>query len=156
MVQSVKPIPEGYHAVTPYLFVHDGAAALAFYARAFGARERLRLAQAGGKIGHAEMDLGGSVIMLADEHPEMGALSPKTLGGASASLLLYVEDVDAVLKNAVASGARLIRPAADQFYGDRTGTIEDPFGHQWTVATHVEDVAPDELARRAAEAGYSE
>ncbi|MEJ2367746.1 MAG: VOC family protein [Acidobacteriota bacterium] len=153
MARTVEPIPAGYHNVTPYLIVHDAAAALSFYARAFGAEERFRLSTPGGKIAHAEMKLGDSVIMLADEHPELGAVSPKTLKGASVFILLYVEDVDAIVEKALASGAKLVRPVADQFYGDRTGTLVDPFGHQWTLATHVENVNPEELGRRAAAAG---
>jgi len=143
----VKPVPEGYHTVTPYLIVNAGAKALDFYARAFGAIERLRI-DAGGKIGHAEITIGDSCIMLADEHPEIGALGPTTVGGSPVSLHLYVEDVDAAVARAVAAGATLVRPVADQFYGDRSGTLKDPFGHQWTLSTHVEDVSEAEAQRR--------
>lgn len=145
----VKPIPDGYHSVTPYLIVKGGAQALEFYARAFGAIERLRI-DAGGKIGHAEITIGDSCVMLADEHPEVEALSPTTVGGTPVSLHLYVEDVDAVVGRAVAAGATLTRPVADQFYGDRVGGITDPFGHRWSIVTHKEDLSGEELQRRAA------
>ena len=147
---KVKPVPEGYHSVTPYLIIDGAAKALDFYTRVFGATERMRMPGAGGKVGHAEIGLGDSVIMLADEHPEMGARGPGALGGSPVSLVLYVDDVDATVKAAVAAGAKLLRPVENQFYGDRSGTIEDPFGHRWHVSTHVEDVPPDELQRRAA------
>jgi len=149
----VKPVPEGYHTVTPYLIVNAGAKALDFYARAFGAIERLRI-DAGGKIGHAEITIGDSCIMLADEHPEIGALGPTTVGGSPVSLHLYVEDVDAAVARAVAAGATLVRPVADQFYGDRVGGVADPFGHRWFIATHKEDLSPEELRRRAATQGH--
>jgi len=151
----VKPVPEGYHTVTPYLIVKGGTEALAFYARAFGAIEHLRIPGPGGKIGHAEIAIGDSRIMLADEHPEIGALGPTTVGGTPVSLHLYVEDVDAVVARAVAAGATLIRPVADQFYGDRVGGIADPFGHRWFIATHKEDLTDEELQRRAAAQGQS-
>ena len=147
---AVKPIPDGYHNLTPYMIVANGAAAIAFYQQAFGATERLRLAAPGGKIGHAELAVGDSVIMLADEHPEMGARSPASFGGSPIGLHLYVEDVDAVVARAVALGAKLLHPVEDKFYGDRNGTIEDPFGHKWYVATHIEDLSPEEISRRAA------
>jgi PhnB protein len=149
----VKPVPEGYHTVTPYLIVNAGAKALDFYARAFGAIERLRI-DAGGKIGHAEITIGDSCVMLADEHPEIGALGPTTVGGSPVSLHLYVEDVDAVVARAVAAGATLVRPVADQFYGDRVGGVADPFGHRWFIATHKEDLSAEELHRRAATQGH--
>lgn len=146
---GVKPIPEGYHTVTPYLFVNDASAALEFYRRAFGAVERMRFADpASGRIGHAEIEIGDSAIMLADEHPEMGVRSPRTIGGTAGSILLYVEDVDAMTDRALVAGATVVRPLADQFYGDRSATISDPFGHLWTIATHKEDVPPDEILRR--------
>jgi PhnB protein len=147
---KARPVPEGYHHVTPYLIVDGAAKALDFYRRVFGATERMRMPGPGGKVGHAELTLGDSMIMLADEHPEMGARGPRAFAGAAVSLHVYVEDVDATVKAAVAAGAKLLRPVEDKFYGDRSGTIEDPFGHHWHVATHTEDVPPDELARRAA------
>jgi PhnB protein len=150
---KTKPVPEGYHTVTPYLVVDGAAKALEFYARAFGATERMRMPGPGGKIGHAEIRVGDSAIMLADEHPEVGARGPRAYGGAAVSLHLYVPHVDETVEKAVAAGAKLLQPVENKFYGDRMGTIEDPFGHHWHVSTHVEDVAPDEMARRAAAAG---
>lgn len=148
-----KSIPDGYHAVTPYLIVSGAAKALEFYAQAFGAVERLRIPGPGGKVGHAEIVIGDSCIMLADEHPEVGALGPHTVGGSPVGIHLYVEDVDAVVARAVAAGATLTRPVADQFYGDRVGGITDPFGHRWWIATHKEDLTSEELHRRAAAQG---
>jgi PhnB protein len=150
MASKVKPVPKGYHNVTPYLIIDGAARALDFYKNVFGATERMRMAGPGGKVGHAEISIGDSVIMLADEHPEMGARAPGAFGGAAVSIMLYVPDVDATVKNAVANGAKVVRAVEDKFYGDRTGTIEDPFGHHWHVGTHKEDVPPDELQRRAA------
>jgi PhnB protein len=147
---AVKPIPEGYHTVTPYLIVKGGAQALDFYKKAFGAVERLRMGGTDGKIGHAEITINGSAIMLADEFPEMGAVSPQTLGGSPVGIHLYVEDVDAQVAKAVAAGATVLRPLTDMFYGDRTATIADPFGHKWSLATHKEDVSHEELQKRAA------
>ena len=156
MSQSkVKPVPEGYRSVTPYMIVDDAARALDFYARIFGARERMRMPAPGGKVGHAEITIGDSVIMLSDEAPEMGARGPRAFGGSPVSIHLYVEDVDVTVKAAIASGAKLIAPVEDKFYGDRSGTIADPFGHHWHVATHREDVSPEEMARRAAGTGKS-
>jgi PhnB protein len=149
---SVEPIPQGYGSVTPYLIVDGAAAAIEFYKKVFEAEERMRLAAPGGRVGHAELVIGGSVVMLADEHPEMGARGPRTIGGSPVGIHLYLGDVDRTAARAVAAGAKLLRPVADQFYGDRGGTIEDPFGHVWHLATHVEDVPPDELRRRAAAA----
>jgi PhnB protein len=146
---ATKPIPEGYRTATPYLIIKGAADAIAFYKRAFGATELLRMADPQGRVGHAEIKIGDSVIMLADEHPAMGYRGPRSLGGSSVSILLYLEDVDAVFERALKAGAKAQRPVADQFYGDRSGTLEDPFGHVWTVATHVEDVAPEEMKRRA-------
>jgi PhnB protein len=148
---AVKPIPEGYHSVTPYLVIKGASAAIDYYKRVFGATERMRMDGPGGTIGHAEIVIGDSTVMLADEAPEMGHRSPKTIGGSPVSLCLYVEDVDEVFKRAVDAGARSVRPVADQFYGDRMGTLEDPFGHVWSIGTHVEDVSPEEMERRAAE-----
>ena len=136
---NAKPIPEGYHTATAYLIIKDAAQAIEFYKKAFGATEVMRFAQPDGKIGHAEIKIGDSHIMLADEFPEMGARSPQSIGGSPVSILLYVEDVDAQAKLAVAAGAKVVRPVKDQFYGDRSGSFEDPFGHQWHIATHVED-----------------
>jgi PhnB protein len=146
---SVKPIPNGYHTVTPYLIVKDAASALDFYKEAFGATELVRMAGPGGKVMHAEIKVGDSPIMLADEFPEMGARSPQSYGGTPVSLALYVEDVDARVGRATAAGAKVLKPVADQFYGDRTGTLEDPFGHVWTISTHKEDVSPEEMQRRS-------
>jgi PhnB protein len=153
MTMNVKPIPEGYHSVTPYLIVSGASDAIAFYKKALGAQEVMRLADPGGKVHHAEIKIGDSRIMLADEHPEIQALSPKTVGGSPVSIHLYVEDVDAAVERAVAAGAKLVRPVADQFYGDRVGGIEDPFGYRWFIATHKEDVTTDEIRRRAAAQG---
>ena len=150
MSDEVKPIPDGYHSVTPYLIVDDAARAMEFYKRAFGATEVFRWEAPDGRVGHAEIKIGDSHVMLADEHPEIGARGPRSIGGSPISLLLYVEDVDATVGQAVEAGARLTRPVANQFYGDRTGGVEDPFGHVWHVATHVEDVPPEELEKRAA------
>ena len=147
-----KPIPDGYHAITPYLIVSGGAKALEFYARAFGAIERERMQDASGKIRHAEISIGDSRVMLADEHPEIDALGPATIGGSPVSIHLYVEDVDAVTDLAIAAGATVLRPVKDQFYGDRSGTVADPFGHIWHIATHKEDLSPDELNKRVAAA----
>ena len=150
MTSPVRPIPPGYHTATPYLIVNDAARALAFYQAAFGATELLRLANPGGGIGHAEIRVGDSVIMLADEHPAMGYRCPPALGGTPVSLHLYVEDVDAMFARAVTAGATATRPVQDMFYGDRTGTLTDPFGHVWSLATHTEDVPPAEITRRYA------
>jgi PhnB protein len=148
--EHVKPIPEGYHSATPYLIMDGAAKALDFYKQVFGATERMRLPAPGGRVGHAEVNIGDSIIMLADEHHEMGARGPRAYGGTPVSLVLYVADVDATVKKAIAAGAKLVNPVEDKFYGDRMGTVEDPFGHRWHVATHQEDVSPAELARRAA------
>jgi PhnB protein len=148
MATKVKAKPDGYHSATPYLIVNNAAAAIDFYKRAFGATELLRMDMPGGRIGHAEIKIGDSPIMLADEFPEMNARGPHAIGGTPVSIMLYVEDVDAVVKRAETAGAKVTRPVADQFYGDRVGGLEDPFGHHWHVATHKEDVAPEEMARR--------
>jgi PhnB protein len=149
---NVKPIPDGYPRVTPYLHVDGASAAIDFYTKVFGATERMRMPSPGGKVGHAELEFGDSLIMLADEFPEMGVLGPKTIGGTPVTIGLYVEDVDDVFERAIAEGAVSLRGVENQFYGDRAGQLEDPFGHRWSVATHVEDVPPDEMAKRAAEA----
>lgn len=151
MPTTVKPIPDGYHSVTPYLIVKGGARAIEFYKAAFGATELMRMMQPDGRVGHAEVRIGDSPVMLADEFPEMGQRSPQTIGGTPVSLMIYVPDVDAVVARAVAAGAQLTRPVADQFYGDRTGGVTDPFGHAWFIATHKEDLSPEELERRAAQ-----
>ncbi len=153
MTSRPKPIPDGYHTATPYLIVNDAAQAIEFYKEAFGATELLRIAKPDGKIGHAEIRIGDSTIMLADEFPEMGARSPQSFGGSPVSIFLYVENVDAVFAQTVAAGAVVQRPVADQFYGDRMGGVKDPFGHAWYIATHVEDVSPEEMRKRAATAG---
>ena len=149
---KVKPIPDGYHNVTPYLIVDGAAKAIDFYKKVFGATEKMRMPGPGGKVGHAELTLGDSMIMLADEHPDMGHRAPHAYGGSAVSLLVYVPDVDTTVKTAIAAGAKVVRPVENQFYGDRMGAIEDPFGHQWSVSTHVEDVPPEEMAKRAAAA----
>ena len=148
--KPVKAIPDGYSAVTPYLTVKGAAQAIDFYKKAFNAEEVMRFNSPDGKIAHAEVRIGGSVIMLHDEAPEWKALSPQTIGDSGSSIMLYVPDVDAVFKRAVEAGATVMMDVADQFYGDRCGNIRDPFGHKWSIATHVEDVEPDELQRRAA------
>ena len=144
---GVKAIPEGYHNVTPYLIVDDAAEAIRFYEKALGATEIFRLPM-GDRIGHAEIKIGDSVVMLSDEWPDMGKLGPKARGGATSSMMLYVEDVDAAYARATAAGATAERPPEDQFWGDRMGSLVDPFGHSWSLATHVEDVAEDEMQRR--------
>jgi len=145
---KIAPIPPGYHSVTPYLAQRDCAAAIAFYERAFGAVRMLQLDMPGGKIAHAEIRIGDSVLMMSDENPDWGSRSPATLGGSAVQLMVYVPDVDAAFERAVAAGATRLRPVQDQFYGDRSGTLQDPFGYQWTLATHVEDVSEDEVKRR--------
>jgi PhnB protein len=147
----VKPIPDNYPQVCPYLSVDDAAAAIDFYTEVLGAKERGRLPAPDNKIGHAELELGDSLIMLADEFPEMGIRSPKAIGGTPVTINVYVEDVDAVFEKATAAGATPLRKPEDQFYGDRSGQFEDPFGHRWSISTHIEDVSPEEMATRAAE-----
>lgn len=152
MTTKVKPVPDNYHTVTPYLIIRNAAAALDFYKQAFGADEVMRVTAPNGKVGHAEIRIGDSAIMLSDEYPDMDARSPETIGGSPVMLHLYVENVDALVKRAVDAGATLKQPVADQFYGDRGGKIVDPFGHGWWIATHVEDVPPEEMEKRAAKA----
>lgn len=152
MPDAVSAIPEGYHTVTPYLIIDGASHAIDFYKEAFGATEVFRLNQPDGKVGHAELLIGDSYIMLADEFPDMGIRSPRALGGSPVGLMLYLDDVDAVVARALAAGAKLVKPIENQFYGDRSGQLEDPFGHGWTIATHVEDVPPEELERRMAAA----
>jgi PhnB protein len=146
---AVKPIPEGYTTPIPYLTVDDAEAAIEYYKKAFGAKERTRMLMPDGKVGHAELEIGQSIIMLSDPFPQASTRSPKELGGTSASIFLFAEDVDAVVKRAVDAGATVTMEVADQFWGDRFGSITDPFGHVWGIATHVEDVAPEEVAERA-------
>ena len=146
---TAKPIPDGYHTVTPYLIVHQATEAIDFYKRAFGASELMRLVAPNGAVGHAEVKIGDSPIMLADESPDESCRGPHSLGGSAVSILLYVEDVDPLFDQAIAAGAKALRPVKDQFYGDRTGTLEDPFGHVWTLATHKEDLSPAEINKRA-------
>ena len=145
---GVKPIPEGYHTVTPYLFVRHAASAIDFYKNVFGATEVVRMAGSNGKIMHAELRIGDSIVMLADENPQTGVMSPQTIGGYSTGMHVYVENVDAVVEKAVENGAKPLRPIKNQFYGDRSGSVLDPFGHMWSVATHVEDVSPEEMRKR--------
>lgn len=149
MAKPVPPIPEGFTSLTPYLIVHDGPAALAWYPRAFGAQERFRMPGPDGRIGHAELQLGNARFMLADEFPEMDAKSPRALGGSPMNLMVYVEDVDAAFARAVEAGATVRFPVKDQFYGDRSGTVLDPFGYQWTLATHKEELTLEEVRRRS-------
>ena len=146
----VNPIPKGYHSVTPYLIIKDAARAIDFYKKVFDATELVRMADPSGKIGHAEIKIGDSMIMLADEHAEMGHRSPQSLGGSPVGIHLYLEDSDSTVKKAVAAGAKLERPVQDQFYGDRSGQITDPFGHVWTVSTQKEDLSPEEMKKRMA------
>jgi PhnB protein len=151
---NVRPIPEGYHSVTPYLIIKGAAEAIEFYKKAFGATELFRMEHEG-QVGHAEIKIGDSPIMLADEQPGMGYVSPKTLGGTPVSLMIYVEDVDTIYTQAVKSGGEEVKALQDQFYGDRSGTLKDPFGHIWTVATHKEDVTPEEMDKRMAASGHT-
>lgn len=147
---AVKPIPDDYPVITPYLCVDGAAQAIEFYEKAFGAKQRLHIAAPGGKVGHAELTIGKALIMLADEYPEMQFRSPASLGGSPVTIHLYVEDVDAFCLQAIAAGAKVIQAIEDRFYGDRSGTLLDPFGHMWAIATRKEDLSPEELQRRAA------
>jgi PhnB protein len=151
-MSTTKAIPEGWEGATPYLSIKGAAAAIEFYKKAFGATETMRLPGSEGRVGHAEIKIGKANIMLADEYPEMGFLSPTSLGGSPVTIHLYVEDVDTLARQAEAEGAKVLRPVADQFYGDRAGKFEDPFGHLWHFATHKEDVTPQEMERRASAA----
>ena len=157
MPERVKPIPAGYHSVTPYLIIKGAAKALDFYRKAFGATELFRMATPDGQVGHAEIMIGDSHVMLADEPDPTqmpGYKGPKSLGGTPVSLMIYIEDVDSVFARSIGAGGKVMREVQDQFYGDRTGTFEDPFGHVWTVATHKEDLSPEEIERRAREMGH--
>ena len=149
--KKASAVPEGYHSLTPVLTVAGGAAAIDFYTKAFGAKVLMRMDGPGGSVGHAELQIGDSRLMMADEYPTMGSYGPKHYGGSPQSLNLYVADVDAVVARAVAAGATVKRPVTDQFYGERSGSVVDPFGHTWHVGTHIEDVPPDEMQRRAEE-----
>jgi len=148
--RKVLAVPHGYNSITPYLIVRNAANAIEFYKKVFGAKEVMRMEKPGGKIGHAEVRIGDTKIMLADEHPEMSARSPESYGGSPVGIHLYIKDVDAILQKAMAAGATLLRPATNMFYGDRIGTVKDPYGHTWSVATHVEDVSAKEMKKRAA------
>jgi PhnB protein len=150
MPPAVKPIPEGYHAITPYLVVKNGAQAIDFYKKIFGATEVMRMPMPDGRIGHAQLRIGDSHIMLADEFPERGNVGPQSLGNSTVGILVYVDDCDATYKKSIDAGATVLQPIQDQFYGDRSGTIQDPFGHKWTIATHKEDVTPEEMQKRMA------
>ena len=149
MSDGVKAIPEGYEGATPYIICRNAGAAIDFYKKAFGAEELFRIGSPG-MVGHAELRIANAIIMMADEHPEMGIVSPESLGGSPVSMMIYVEDVDAFTANAVAEGLTVLRPVQDQFYGDRSGQFKDPFGHLWAFATHKEDVSPEEMNKRAA------
>jgi PhnB protein len=151
MPAKVHYIPEGYHSVTPYLYIDGAAAAIDFYKKAFGATEVMRFPGPGGRIAHAEVKIGDSYVMLSDQSEQMKAYGPKHYGGVSASFMVYVQDVDAVFKQAIAAGASVNRPLADQFYGDRNGVVEDPFGHHWCLATHIKDVSQEDM-KQAVEA----
>jgi PhnB protein len=151
LAMAVKPVPPGFHTVTAYLRIRGAAEALEFYRKAFGAEERYRMAMPDGKVGHAEIKIGDSIVMLADEFPDWNVKGPQSLGGTSVGICLYVEDSDAAFQRAIDAGATVLRPLQDQFYGDRSGTVTDPFGHEWTLSTHKENVPPDELERRAKE-----
>src|SRR6185369_14853224 len=149
MSTAVKAIPDGYEGITPYLICRNAEAAMEFYKNAFGAVELFRMGGGDGKVGHAEMKIGNAIFMLADEFPDMGAQSPETIGGTPVSLYIYVEDVDSFTEKAIAEGLKVLKPVSDQFYGDRSGHFEDPFGHRWGFATHIEDLTPEELDARA-------
>ena len=149
MSNGVKAIPDGYEGVTPYLICRNAEAAIEFYKKAFGAEELFRIGQPG-MVGHAELKVGNAIIMMADEHPDMGAVSPEALGGTPVHLMIYVEDVDEFTAKAIEAGLEVLRPVSDQFYGDRSGQFRDPFGHTWAFATHKEDVSPEEMNARAA------
>ena len=149
---DVKPIPDNYPQLAPYLIVDGASAAIDFYRTVFGATERMRMPEPDGRLGHAELEIGSAVIMLSDEFPDLGIRAPKTIGGTPVTISLYVENVDDVFTRAVEAGATALGPITDQFYGDRTGQFEDPFGHRWSVATRIEDLSPEEIAERAAAA----
>jgi PhnB protein len=149
---AVKPIPDGYHSITPYLIVSGASSAIDFYKKVFAATEIMQLPGPGGKVMHAEIKIGDSMVMLADEFPEMNIQGPESIGGSPVGICLYVEDADTTFKRAIDAGATEERPLQDQFYGDRSGTVVDPFGHKWTICTHIEDLSPEEIEKRMAEA----
>jgi PhnB protein len=151
-VAAVKPIPDGYPQVIPYLSVNGAEAAIDFYVKVFGATEKVRMPGPDGQIGHAELQIGDSLVMLADSNPDMGGKTPAELGGTPVTMMVYIEDVDAVFDRAINAGATAERKVEDQFYGDRAGQFVDPFGHKWFIATHVEDISPEEMEKRAAKA----
>lgn len=152
---GVKAIPDGYYSLTPYVYVKGAAEAIEFYTKAFGATETMRMPGPGGRIMHAEVRIGNSTLMLADENPDQHALSPSTRGGSTGSVMLYTDDVDAVFNRAVAAGAQATMPPMDMFWGDRMGHLVDPFGHQWAIATHKEDVSPEEMEKRMSAQGQT-
>jgi PhnB protein len=152
MMSKVHYIPKGYNSITPYLIIKGAAEAIEYYKKVFGATEVMRMPGPSGRIGHAELKIGDSNVMLADEFPEMDYRSPVTLGSSPVSMLLYVEDADSTVERAVANGAKILKPVQDQFYGDRMGSIKDPFGHLWSIATHTEDVSPEQMKERAKQA----
>ncbi|HTX14500.1 MAG TPA: VOC family protein [Candidatus Baltobacteraceae bacterium] len=156
MAKQVNPIPQGFHSVNPFLAVNDVAQAIDFYRRAFGAKERMRLNGPNGKATHAEIEFGDSIVMLGEDAPNSGLRSPQSLGSSTVSIVLYVNDVDSTFKQATQAGARTQLPVADMFWGDRYGRVTDPFGHSWSLATHIEDVAPEEMSKRAQEAMKSQ
>jgi PhnB protein len=147
---NVKPLPDGYHSVTPYLFLRDAGKAIEFYKNVFSASEKMRMSGPSGRVMHAEIKIGDSTVMLADENPDMGVQGPQSIGGTATSVHVDIENVDGVVQKAVEAGAKLVRPVKDQFYSDRSGTLIDPFGHMWSVATHIEDVSPEEMRKRMA------
>jgi uncharacterized glyoxalase superfamily protein PhnB len=152
MTTQAKPIPEGFHTLTPHIVVRDGSGAIEFYRKAFAAEELMRMPGPGGKLMHAELKIGDSIVMLCDEFPEMGALSPQALDGSPVTLHVYTRDADAAIEKAVSAGATVTMPAQDTFWGDRYGKVQDPFGHHWSIATHQEDLTPEEIGKRAAQA----
>jgi PhnB protein len=152
MAKHVKPSPEGYHSVTPYLSIKDAARALEFYKQAFSAKEVMRMNGPDGRVSHAEIKIGDSIIMIAEENPQNELRSPQTLNGSTVSIFLYLDDVDPIFNKALSAGAKQIMPLADQFWGDRYGRLTDPFGHSWSLAQHIEDVSPEEMGKRAQEA----
>ncbi|MGB5090843.1 MAG: VOC family protein [Nitrososphaeraceae archaeon] len=154
-MNEVKKIPEGYHSITPALIVKNGDAAIEFYKKGFGAEERSRMKSPDGRVAHAELKLGDSVFMLSDEYPEMKCHSPNSIGGSPVSMYVYVEDVDSLFDKAVSAGAKVLDPVKDQFWGDRHGRLEDPFGHLWSIATHKKDLSEEEM-KSAAEAAFSQ